>query len=183
MLSAPRSSRSAPSSRHWMHREIAASGARNMPPSLKESGVMLTMPQTRVRRPSSRVLVRSFQLEIGRLNVPWDASRQFETRMLETPLILWAPMREVALKPQFSPAKLPACFRCDPPSHLCWRSPLFRRLDLRRRTSRSCACPTCWSQGRACRADPGHSCRPRAEPRRLRHQRDYSRWPGDLRTE
>ncbi len=43
-----------------MQRATAALVSRKSPPSLKESGVMLTTPMTSVRRPSSRVRVRSF---------------------------------------------------------------------------------------------------------------------------
>ena len=44
---------------------MAASGERNWPPSLKESGVMLTTPMTSVRAPSERVRVRRRQVELS----------------------------------------------------------------------------------------------------------------------
>ena len=50
-------------------RAMAESLSRKRPPSLNESGVMLTTPITRVRRPSSRVRVRSFQGLVGRIAI------------------------------------------------------------------------------------------------------------------
>ena len=67
VLSAPRSRMSAPSSRHCMQRTTAASGSRKEPPSEKESGVIFTTPITSVRRPNSRVRVRSRQCAIVRI--------------------------------------------------------------------------------------------------------------------
>ena len=61
VLSAPRSRMSAPSSSNRSPCSTAASGSRNRPPSLNESGVMLTVPITSVRRPSSSVRLRSCQ--------------------------------------------------------------------------------------------------------------------------
>lgn len=45
---------------------MAFSGERKRFPSLKESGVVLTTPQMRVREPSERWRVRRCQLVVGR---------------------------------------------------------------------------------------------------------------------
>ena len=59
--SAPRSITSAPNSSNSNARAYAWSGCRNLPPSVKESGVTFSTPMTSVRSPSCNSVVRSFQ--------------------------------------------------------------------------------------------------------------------------
>jgi len=61
---------------------MAAGGSRKRPPSLKESGVMLTTPMTRVRLPSERVRVRRRHWVMGRIagGFQWSVIRLVRPR-------------------------------------------------------------------------------------------------------
>src|SRR5579875_835605 len=71
VLSAPKSSKSAPSSNSFSPWATAASCSIKKPPSLNESGVILTTPITSVRRPISSARVRSRHVVLCRIPVRW----------------------------------------------------------------------------------------------------------------